>query len=164
MLNNLKMFLFIPGLLFSVQAFAEGDDCTQLLESVRLPVDGKTYMSENTLESRVFYKIVARGTFQKEVIGSGDAQYAFNTKKNFTYTRCENQPTGIIFGVQLDAGGTSGAKVPEWGPFSAKHSYTAEIAGREKKLTLRYQDCHASLNSGSLMIDIYKCNRREPIR
>lgn len=164
MLNAWKMFLVVPGLFLTILAFADGDDCTQLLESVRLPTDGKKVMSENTLEARVLYKVIARGTFAKEDIGFGDAQYAFSTKQNTSYLRCGNQPTGLIFGVELDNGGATGPKGPDWGPFSTKHVYTVEIAGREKQLAIRYQDCHVSLNSGTLMIDIYKCTRREPIK
>ena len=166
MVNLMKVFVLIPGLLFSVQAFAQGaqsSDCTQLIESVRLPTDGKSISSENTLDGRVFYKIIVRGTYEKEDIGSGDAQYAFNSKQDNAYNRCGNSMNGLLFGVELNTG-VGEPKSPDWGPFNPKHVYTLEIVGRDKKLGLRFQDCRVLVNKGSLMVDIFKCNRREPIR
>lgn len=153
----------VPGLLFSIQAFAQFDDCKDLIESVRVVADGKSVVSENTLEARVYYKIVARGTFKKEDIGFGDAQYAFNTKQDFSYSHCANSPSGLVYGIELNINGNT-PKPPDWGPFNPKHIYTIEIAGRERKLSIRYADCRPVSNDGSIMIDIFKCPRREPIK
>ena len=165
MTNSLKTSVLLLSFLVAVPAIAqeEVDDCTQLVESIRISSDGKVVSSENALESRVYFKVVVRGTFEKEDIGFGDTAFGFNKRQDLTITRCHNDPVGVPFGVAIDlTGGT--ATVPAWGKFNPKHVYSVEVIGRDRKAEFHYQDCRPMANKGTLMADIYKCNRREKIR
>ncbi len=164
MSNSLNLWFVILGLCTTAQTHAqERGDCKQLVESVRIPVDTNVVSSENVLEARVYYKIVARGTFEKEDIGFGDGQYTFNKKQDLIVTRCQNNPVGLPFGIALDVDG-KGSALENWGKFNLKHVYSIEVAGRERKASFHYQDCRPIGNKGSLMVDIYKCDRREKIK
>ena len=125
----------------------------ELVESVRVPVDGSSVLSQSVLRDGVDYRLHARGTFVIGGPGYADAEYAFTSAYDWVIDGCFDVAPDL--GIGVDDHVIDELKQPRWGPFNPAHTYSVGFTGRDGPISLDYHDCGYGDNSGELTVDIF---------
>jgi hypothetical protein len=130
-----------------------------LLETITVPVNGSSAVSNIALASEVTYKLRASGTF---IVGGpgdhlADAEYAdFSNPPTSLQDRCGAPLPATDLGIGVnDPNLSATSKVPFWGDFAPDHVYTIDFVGQGALISLNYHDCSYDDNSGALMVEIF---------
>ena len=114
---------------------------------------GMTVNSTFVLQTGVMYKLLASGecTTNTQNNSHGDAEY-FGYNIGTTY----DTYAGIDSGIAVDDATPGATKQPQWGVFSAQHTYEVMWPGAGATIALKFHSSDYSNNAGSLMVRIQR--------
>lgn len=125
-----------------------------LLETVSVPANGTTVVSQSVLANGITYYLKASGTVTVDCCaGQGDAEW-FQFPGGSVASSCGTTPD-VDAGIGVDDPVEDPSKSPNWGAFNAAHVYVVSFVGKGATIALDYHDCFYHDNAGSLTVEIY---------
>ena len=127
------------------------------IETITVPVDGSTVISNTVLEIGRRYVLRASGTFVIGGPGDGlaDAEYFdFSNPPDSIGDLCLYDPS-CDYGLAINDDFVSDGKSTHWGAFTPPHVYTIDFTGEGAPIRFTYHDTYYDGNVGSLTVEIF---------
>ena len=132
------------------------------VEVLQVSSDGTVKTTTTALESGVLYQVRVSGTVQSGGPGlMADAEFSdFSSVPGSLVDACDNAGTMVDVGLSIDDPTLDNLKSPDWGAFSAGHTYTYDIIGQGQPLSFKFHDCNYSDNAGTFTVQLFRASEQ----
>jgi hypothetical protein len=121
------------------------------IAQLSVPYNGVPVLSPVLADGQV-YTVQVSGAAATNGVHSVDAEYDFITATPNDLTKITDIAVGVDVGLSIDDGTTDGIKTPKWGPYNPNHTYSQQIVGKGRPISLLMQDSIYTDNSGSVTV------------